>query len=157
MITQSFLVFVILEPTYCPIGVIAVSAPSVNNPIPTISSIAPRMKARSISAGTGTTVTNSRRTIPVTGRTDDRDSDILGPSIVFLKILRLNLTHPSTHFIYISITYNQIKCNTEIFLLPSFFLRGGDAMYITLEELLLLAAFIVALLDYVRNHDNKKK
>ena len=30
-------------------------------------------------------------------------------------------------------------------------------MYITLEELLLLAAFVVALLDYVYNHDNKKK
>ena len=45
----------------------------------------------------------------------------------------------------------------KIFLLPSVLLEGGDTMYITLEELLLLSAFIVALLDYVRNHDNKKK
>ena len=51
----------------------------------------------------------------------------------------------------------KIMKGAKIFLLPSVLLRGGDIMYITLEELLLLSAFIVALLDYVRNHDNKKK
>jgi len=30
-------------------------------------------------------------------------------------------------------------------------------MYLTLEQLLLLASFIVALLCYVQNHNNKKK
>ena len=35
--------------------------------------------------------------------------------------------------------------------------RGGDRVYITLEQLLLLASFIVALLVYVQNHNNKKK
>ena len=36
------------------------------------------------------------------------------------------------------------------------FLRGGDSLYITWEQLLLFGAFIVALLQYVRDHYKKK-
>ena len=46
---------------------------------------------------------------------------------------------------------------SKFLLLPSFS-EGGDIVYITLEQLLLIAAFIVALLQYVHNiYHNKKK
>ena len=35
--------------------------------------------------------------------------------------------------------------------------RGGMPMYLTLEELILLAGFILALVDYIDRHKNKKK
>ena len=85
---------VILEPTYSPIGVIAVSAPQVNSPIPIIRKTAPTKNAISISASTGTIVIISKRTIPVTGKTDDRDSEIFGPMIVLRKNFKLNSPSP---------------------------------------------------------------
>ena len=51
--------------------------------------------------------------------------------------------------------FPQIE-GSKFLLLPSIS-RGGDLMYITLEQLLLLASFIVALLAFVQNHNSKKK
>ncbi len=45
----------------------------------------------------------------------------------------------------------------EVFFSPFVYPRGGDMMHVTLSELLLLLAFIVALLDLVFNHINKRK
>lgn len=45
---------------------------------------------------------------------------------------------------------------TNFFFLPSA-QRGGDAMYLTLEQLLLLGGFVVALLQFVLTFTNKKK
>ena len=85
----------------------AVSAPSVNRPIPTMSMTAPKRKASSISAVTGTTVESNSSTMPVTGNTDDRDSDIFGPSIVLPNIF-FNYDIPlKTLFLHI------ISCLTE--------------------------------------------
>ena len=49
-----------------------------------------------------------------------------------------------------------LKEGSRFLLLPSIS-RGGDTMYLTLEQLLLLASFIVALLTFVQNHNSKKK
>ena len=101
------LVFVIFAPTYCPIGVIAVSAPRVNSPIPTISKTAPKINAKSISAGTGTIVTRRKSTIPVTGSTEESDSEIFGPKIVFRKVLKscLHIIDFNTHLLFIIISH----------------------------------------------------
>jgi hypothetical protein len=80
--SQSFLVFVIFEPTYCPIGIIESSAPSVKSPMPTIRRRVPMIKEISIGALTGATVIKSKNTIAVTGSTDDSDSFIFSTSIV---------------------------------------------------------------------------
>ena len=70
------------EPTASPIGVIAISAPSVKKPIPRISKTAPITKAMSVPFGIGVIVKQSSRTIPVTGMTDNRDSLIFSFRIV---------------------------------------------------------------------------
>jgi hypothetical protein len=85
MMSKRLLDFVILDPTYSPIGVIAVSAPKVKRPIPTIRSKAPMINERSIAFDTGKKVTSKRRTISVTGRTDERDSEIFSRRIVLSK------------------------------------------------------------------------
>lgn len=53
---------------------------------------------------------------------------------------------------------SPIKKGAEIFSFYSLRYRGEViAVYITLEQLVLLASFIVALLALVQNHNNNKK
>ena len=46
---------------------------------------------------------------------------------------------------------------SELSFSPFKTMRGGDTMYVTWEELLLLLSAIIALLNYIRNIHNKKK
>ena len=62
------------EPTWFPMGVMARSVPRVKSPIPRISITAPRTKPISRSLGTGEMVKHSKKTIPVTGSTEEMDS-----------------------------------------------------------------------------------
>ena len=73
-ITHTLFDLVMHEPTLLPIGVIAVSAPTVKNAIPTISITAPVRKDTSILLGIGAIVKHSRSTITVIGSTDVRAS-----------------------------------------------------------------------------------
>ena len=74
IINQSRLVFVMCAPTCSPIGVIAMSAPSVKMPMPTIRQMAPTMNITNTSVGIGATVKHRIATIAVIGMTDFRDS-----------------------------------------------------------------------------------
>jgi hypothetical protein len=67
---------VILEPTYSPIGLIAVSAPKVKRPMPKISITAPIRKATKIAELTGKKAISRISTIAVTGSTEDSASEI---------------------------------------------------------------------------------
>ena len=69
-------------PTWLPIGVMARSVPRVKSPIPKISRSAPSTKPISRLLGTGEMEKQSRKTIPVTGRTEERDSFSFSERIV---------------------------------------------------------------------------
>ena len=101
-IIQTLLDLVIQEPTLFPIGVIAVSAPTVKNAIPTMSITAPVMNDMSILLGMGAMVKHSKRTIPVIGSTDESASFILSfKSVLFFNALppfRRGLTHIPLYF-----------------------------------------------------------
>ena len=68
-ITQSFFVWVIQVPTFSPIGVIAISTPSVKNIIPAIRSTAPSRNARRIPGSSGAIVKHRASTIAMIGST----------------------------------------------------------------------------------------
>ena len=61
-------------PTYSPIGVMAMSVPRVNSPIPITSSIAPNINASSALLGTGTIRKQMMNTSVAMGSTEVRDS-----------------------------------------------------------------------------------
>ena len=67
-------------PTFSPMGIIAISAPSVKSPMPTISRNAPIKKSMSVPVGMGVMVMHSSITIAVTGRTAASDSRIFALS-----------------------------------------------------------------------------
>lgn len=97
-ISQSFLDFVMLAPTLLPIGAMAVSAPSVNSAIPTISSAAPSTNASSILLGIGEIVKHNSKTIAVIGSTEDRASKAFSRSFDLLFSIR---PPPIIHILYI--------------------------------------------------------
>ena len=66
-------------------GVIAVSAPRVNSPMPTISSAAPIKKAISVAVGRGATVKLKITTMAVMGTTEANASRIFSPRMVRLR------------------------------------------------------------------------
>ena len=72
-------------PTRSPMGVMAVSAPRVKRPMPTISSAAPIKKASSVAVGRGATVKLSTSTIAVMGTTEARASRIFSRRTVRLR------------------------------------------------------------------------
>jgi len=82
---HKLLVRVTAEPMCSPIGVIAMSAPSVNSPMPTVSRIEPKTKASSAPAGTGTSAKQTTNTIAVIGRTDFKASSIFAKRIVLFN------------------------------------------------------------------------
>ena len=83
----SFFIFEICTPTPSPIGVIAISAPSWKNPIPTISMTAPVRNITMLPSSIGTKKILSIRTIPVIGRTAESDSLIFSFSFRFNFVL----------------------------------------------------------------------
>ena len=72
--THSFLLRVMAAPTCSPMGIMARSVPSVNNPMPTTSSTAPAKNASIAPEGAGTASRPSAITIAVIGRTERSDS-----------------------------------------------------------------------------------
>ena len=80
--THSFRDRVIWAPTRSPMGVMAISAPSVKSPMPRINSTAPIKKASSVSAGTGEIVKLSTTTMAVIGSTEAKASRTFSPRIV---------------------------------------------------------------------------
>ena len=68
-----------------PIGAIAVSAPNVNNAIPTISNAPPSIKASSKLLGIGETVKHSNKTMAVIGSTEVKASLIFSLSFDLLS------------------------------------------------------------------------
>ena len=81
--TQSFRDPAIWDPACSPMGVMAVSAPRVKNPMPTMSSTAPAKKARRMSTGSGARVRQRTSTMAVMGSTEDRASRTFSPRTVF--------------------------------------------------------------------------
>ena len=71
-------------PTPCPRGVMAISAPSWKNPIPTMRSRAPVRNNRSVPTSIGAKVMLNIKTITVMGRTLDNDSLIFSFSFSFI-------------------------------------------------------------------------
>ena len=90
--------FVIADPTYSPIGIIAVSAPRVNSPIPRISITAPIMNESITPLLIGKNIKHRINTITVTGKTEESDSFSFSSSIVLLclisSLFSLIIVHP---------------------------------------------------------------
>ena len=74
---QTFFVWVILAPTFSPMGVMDISAPNVKNIMPTMTSSAPIRKLSRMLGDSGASVKLSARTMTMTGTTAARASDIL--------------------------------------------------------------------------------
>ena len=68
--------------TYSPIGVIAVSAPRVKNPMPTTTKRTPNKKDKNKPLPIGVNVTESNNTISAIGRTEEYASLIFSLRIV---------------------------------------------------------------------------
>ena len=94
-------------------GSMAISAPRVNRPMPTISISAPRINRLMVPRSTAITVTLSTSTSNETGSTEDRDSRIF--SFSFLVVCRFR-------------GFSEISCS-RIFLRNQFLsfhpIRGG--------------------------------
>jgi len=71
---QSFRDRVISLPTACPRGIMDISDPSVNNPMPTMSMTPPSRNATMALLGTGAMVKHSASTIKIMGNTEVSDS-----------------------------------------------------------------------------------
>ena len=76
-IIHSLLLLITVLPTYSPIGVIAVSAPSVNKPIPITVKNAPSKKDNILPFSTGINVEHNKITINAIGKTEEKASLIL--------------------------------------------------------------------------------
>ena len=79
-ISHTLVVLVSCTPTFSPMGIMAISAPSVKRPIPTINITAPVINIAMVDSGMGTTVMLSSSTTPVTGSTAASDSLIFSNS-----------------------------------------------------------------------------
>ena len=73
-ISRIFLLWVILAPTFSPMGVMDISAPRVKNIIPAMTITAPTRKHSRILEVMGAMVKLNTITIPTTGRTAFKDS-----------------------------------------------------------------------------------
>ena len=80
--SQSFLVLIMRDPMRLPMGVMDISAPSVNSPMPTTSKMAPIKKSSIRSVGTGTTTKQMAMTMSVMGSTEEIDSSNLSFKLV---------------------------------------------------------------------------
>ena len=83
-ISQSFFVRIMPVPRPRPSGVIAISAPSSNRPMPTISSAAPPRNSASVPTSIGTSVRLSASTISVMGKTLVNDSLIFSFNLSYI-------------------------------------------------------------------------
>lgn len=83
--TQSFLERVMAAPTRSPMGVMAVSAPRENRPMPRITITAPIRKASSVSVGMGATVKLRISTITVMGTTEAKASRSFSQRMVLFR------------------------------------------------------------------------
>jgi hypothetical protein len=68
-------------------GIIAISAPRVNRPIPSISITAPIMKVSIIPLFIGKNMKERKKTLIVTGSTDEKDSFSFSSNIVLLCLI----------------------------------------------------------------------
>ena len=68
-ISQIFLLFVRVAPTFCPMTSMDISAPSANSAVPTISSNTPREKSRKVPVFKGVSVSDNPSTIKAMGNT----------------------------------------------------------------------------------------
>ena len=81
-------------PTRSPMGIMAMSAPRVKKPIPTIRKAAPARNNIRGSSGMGVIVMQRSSTIQVTGRTQERDSEIFSFNFLFKQIPPTNWILP---------------------------------------------------------------
>ena len=81
-------------PTPSPMGIIAMSAPIVKKPMPTMSSAAPPRNKSSVPAGSGVRKTLAKRTIAVIGSTDENASIIFSYKILFMLVCSVAKTPP---------------------------------------------------------------
>ena len=88
-----------VEPIFDPIGVMEISAPNVNNPIPTIIITAPIKNDSKIPAGKGAILRHKIETIIIIGNTDIADSLIFSIRTVLflLKKFFIFISKPSFH------------------------------------------------------------
>ena len=103
MIIQIFLVFITVVPTYSPIGVIAVSAPSVNKPIPTVTNNAPTIKTKNIPLSMGAMVKHNAKTIAVIGKTEEN------ASFTFCEIIVLSCDKKYLLFFTVMLLFSLFK------------------------------------------------
>ena len=91
--SQIFLDLVICAPMYSPMGIMDISDPRENSPMPRIRRIAPTKNESSVPVCTGETVATSKTVISVTGITAANDSLIFSSNTVFLNNLKKHLTN----------------------------------------------------------------
>ena len=103
-ISGRFLVFVIRAPTCSPMGVMATSAPTEKNIMPTTSKTAPVKKLSSIPLGIGATVRLSASKSTTMGSTAEMASRIFSRSFCFsikrfplLSLMRFRLSSSHSH------------------------------------------------------------
>ena len=122
-ISQILLLLASCTPTCSPIGIIAISAPSVKKPIPSISRSAPVKNSRRSAGGIGVIVTQSRKTIAVIGKTAESDSPILPLSFGF----NIHPSHFITFLFYFTIKNNrnqhEILQKCKIFIIFIFYAK----------------------------------
>ena len=80
--SHSLRVFIMREPTRLPMGVMAISAPSVNSPIPATSSSAPMKKSSIRSTDMGISTKQTTLTMSTRGKTEPKDSCSLSDKVV---------------------------------------------------------------------------
>ena len=83
-ISHSFFDLVNARPTCSPMGIMAMSAPSVKKPMPMIKNTAPTRNSIRVDSSIGAMVMPSASTISVTGSTELRDSCIFALSFLFI-------------------------------------------------------------------------
>ena len=83
-ISHSFFDLVNARPTCSPMGIMAISAPSVKKPMPMIKNTAPTRNSIRVDSSIGAMVMPSASTISVTGSTELRDSCIFALSFLFI-------------------------------------------------------------------------
>ena len=90
-ISGIFLVFEICTPIPSPKGVMDISAPSWKKPIPITSIIAPTINITMVPRSMGTSRMLKSSTMPVMGRTAERDSSIFSFSFWFIHTTSFHL------------------------------------------------------------------
>ena len=113
-IKTRFFDFVKEEPIFVPIGVIEISAPKSNKPIPTIIITAPIKKDSKSPDGNGAILKHNKVTITTMGRTESAELLIFSPvnTLFLLKIFFILIARPSfpcNLYVCALSTYNQSK------------------------------------------------